>query len=117
PEPQTSIPAAATIAISRQEGANGSEIATALGQRLGWTVYDRALLDLLAQDMGLQKNLLESIDERGVNWLMGYFEGFSSRPGVSDGSYVYALSKLLLSLAAHGECVIVGRGAALFLPP
>jgi len=33
------------------------------------------------------------------------------------GSYVAHLPRVLGSLAAHGECVLVGRGASAMLPP
>jgi cytidylate kinase len=111
------IPAAVTIAISRQDGADGTAVARKIGEHLGWQVYDSELLRRIADEMGLRTRLLESIDEKGQSWLMVYLQ--SSTPGhsVSAGAYVYELTKVALSLAAHGECVIVGRGAALFLPP
>jgi cytidylate kinase len=36
---------------------------------------------------------------------------------VSESGYVHHLVQAVLSLATHGECVIVGRGAPLILPP
>jgi len=34
-----------------------------------------------------------------------------------EGAYLYHLSKVVLALAAHGDCILVGRGVAQFLPP
>ena len=44
-------------------------------------------------------------------------EAFSSVPAVTESAFVRRLIETVLSLAAHGQCVIVGRGAAHILPP
>jgi cytidylate kinase len=105
-----------TIALSRESGARGTSTAREVGVRLGWTVYDHELLERIAQEMKLRTSLLESVDERRVNWLQECVEAFSSVPPVSGSAYVRHLTETLLSLATHGECVIVGRGAAQILP-
>src|SRR5262249_22661307 len=53
---------ALTIAISRQVGAGGTSIATEVGNRIGWPVYDHALLERIAEQMHLRTQLLESVD-------------------------------------------------------
>lgn len=106
-----------TIAVSREVGARGTSVAREVGRRLGWQVYDNELLERIAQEMKLRVNLLESVDERRVSWLQECVESFFSMPTVTETTYVRHLVETLLSLAVHGECVIVGRGAALVLPP
>jgi cytidylate kinase len=105
-----------TIALSRESGARGTSTAREVGARLGWTVYDHELLERIAQEMNLRTSLLESVDEKTVSWLQECAEAFASVPSVSGSAYVRHLVQTLLSLAAHGECVIVGRGAAQVLP-
>lgn len=105
-----------TIALSREVGANGSLAARAVGERLGWPVYDRELLQKIADEMGLHSSLLESVDERRGSWLREALGSLASQPGISGATYVRRLVEVLLSLAAHGGCVIVGRGAAQILP-
>jgi cytidylate kinase len=105
-----------TIALSREAGANGTLVARAIGERLGWAVYDRELLEQIAEEMGLRASLLESVDEKRKSWLLECLEAFTSSPAVSKSAYVRHLVETLLSLAVHGECVIVGRGAAQILP-
>jgi cytidylate kinase len=106
-----------TIAVSRQAGAGGLTVASEVGQRLGWPVYDRALLEKIAQGMGRHPKLLEGIDERRASWLQECLEAFTSQPGVSHGAYLRHLGEVLFSLGAQGACIIVGRGAAQVLPP
>jgi cytidylate kinase len=110
------VPPAFTVAVSREAGANGGVVARTVGERLGWPVYDRELLQRVAQDMGVRAGLLEGTDERQKSWLQECLESFGSFPTVSDSAYVRHLLQTLLSLSAHGNCVIVGRGAAQILP-
>ncbi len=106
-----------TIALSRDCGANGHLIARAVGARLTWPVYDRELLRRIADDMGLRERMLEGLDEKRANWLQESLAGFvTSAPTVDSGAYVHHLAETLFSLAAQGECVILGRGAAQALP-
>jgi len=111
-----SVPAAFTIAVSRESGTYGAAIARAVANRLGWPVYDRELLQRIADDMGVRQKLLESVDERQVGWLNECVGSLFAVPAVNQYSYVRQLVETLFSLAAHGECVIVGRGAACVLP-
>jgi cytidylate kinase len=101
-----------TIAISRQAGARGPEIARAVGARLGWTVYDHELLTHIAEEKGLHARLLEHLDERRVSWLEEMMASFSTGPGPLEGTYLKHLLGLFTLLGKTGHCVIVGRGAA-----
>jgi cytidylate kinase len=105
-----------TVAITREAGAGGADIAREVAARLGWPVYDSELLQRIAEDMGLHSRLLESVDEKRSSWLQECVEAFTSAPGVHESAYVRRLVKTMLSLSAHGACVIVGRGAAQILP-
>jgi cytidylate kinase len=111
-----SVPPPFTVALSRDAGAGGTEVARAVGERLGWPVYDRELLQRVAEGMGLRPEVLEKVDERHKGWLQRCLEYFVASPPVAGDAYACRLAEALLSLAARGECVIVGRGAAQVLP-
>jgi cytidylate kinase len=115
-DPHAAPPLPSTIALSREAGANGHAIARAAGERLGWAVYDRELVTLLAEHMGVGTELLEDLDEKRANWLRECLQGFRTSHTPGQSSYIHVLVKVLLALAAHGQCVIVGRGAAQVLP-
>jgi cytidylate kinase len=85
-------------------------------EKLGWPVYDRELLQHIADETGLRTSLFKDVDEKRKGWLQGCLEQIFAVPAVSDTKYFRHLTETLLSLAAHGECVIVGRGAAQILP-
>ena len=106
-----------TIAISRQAGAGGTSVALEVGSRLGWPVYDYALVEQIAREMHLRTKLLESVDERRKSWVLECAEAFGRAPVVSESAYVRHLIETVVALGTHGSCVIVGRGAAHILPP
>lgn len=105
-----------SIAVAREEGAGGTAIARAVGARLGWPVYDHELLEQIAGEMKLHVRLLESIDEKHMNWLEESLASFTQEAAVSKNAFVRHLIATILSLGTHGECVIVGRGSAHILP-
>jgi cytidylate kinase len=110
-----------SVSLGREPGAGAPEVAEEVGRRLGWAVYDRDLVEQIAREMGLRASLLESVDERHMNWLTESVQGFltalASVPPVTESAYVRHLVETVLALGAHGECVIVGRGSAHILPP
>jgi cytidylate kinase len=106
-----------TIAISRQAGAGGTSVAMEVGSRLGWPVYDHALVERIAREMHLRTQLLESVDERRKSWMLECAEAFGQAPPLSESAYVRHLIETVISLGAHGSCIIVGRGAAHILAP
>jgi cytidylate kinase len=105
-----------TIAVSRQAGSGGLEIARAVGAQLDWPVYDHELLDRIAEEKGLSKRLVEHLDERCLSWLEEVFRSFSTKDAPREGGYIRGLLQLLASLGKTGHCIIVGRGAAQALP-
>jgi cytidylate kinase len=105
-----------TIAISREAGAGGTQVAQTIGSRLGWPVYDHELLDRIAQDMGIRPKLLEPIDERQTGWIKETLKSVFAVPMVSELAYVQRLVKTVHALGEKGECIIVGRGAPFILP-
>jgi cytidylate kinase len=114
---QASLAEAWTVALAREAGTQGTAVGHEVGRRLGWPVYDHELLERIAQEMGLRTNLLESVDERRGSWLEEALEDFLAVPLVSESAYVQHVIRTVLALGIHGECVIVGRGAAHILPP
>src|SRR5262245_24335962 len=106
-----------TVALARAAGTPAREIAEALARRLGWQVYDRELLDKIAQEMGLRTKLLESVDEKRIGWMLEAMTGLFSVPQVDEIAYARHLVKVVLALGMHGNCIIIGRGVAHFLPP
>lgn len=114
--PQAQAPLALTVAISRETGAGAGEVARALGRQLDWPVYDRELIEKISEQSGLRTELLDSVDEKQSHWLVDCLAAFAGTPNVGSAAFARQLAETLLALAAHGQCVIVGRGATVILP-
>jgi Cytidylate kinase-like family len=116
PHPGEAAAAPFTIAVSRDAGALGASVAREVGRRLNWPVYDRELLEHIAQDLRVSVRQVEDVDERPGHWLQEWAEAFTGAATVPEPAYFWRLLQLLRSLGHRGECVIVGRGAAQLLP-
>jgi cytidylate kinase len=110
------MPAAWSIAFSRESGTYGAAVAREVANRLGWPVYDRELLQRIAEDLNVHQALIESVDETHKSWLSECVSGLFAIPNVNETTYFRRLVETVLSLAAHGNCVIVGRGATNIMP-
>jgi cytidylate kinase len=105
-----------TIALSRQVGTPVDDEAAELGQRLGWAVHNADILERIARELGISTAALAKFDERRRSWLVECLESFSVGAGIGESVYVRRLVRTLRELAAKGDCVIIGRGAAHLLP-
>ena len=106
------------ITISRDEGTLGDEIAQTIARGLGWRVYDKEIVNEIAANSHVREELVRQLDEKsqGLAYhitLESILDMFrmpeSSRFGSED--YHESLLKTLATLAAHGDAVLVGRGA------
>jgi cytidylate kinase len=103
---------AVSVTISREAGIDAGAYAHAIGQLLGWPVWDHELLELIAQRLRSNVHDLESLDERHVSWIQESLEAFLSFHQVSQSCFVHQLRDVLEELMVQGRCIIVGRGAA-----
>lgn len=104
------------ITISRQVGAGGAEVASLVSERLGWPLFDREILTVMAGDDDLRRRVYSSMDERDVGWLEETVRALL-HPGYSRSEYFHRLTRTVLSLARQGKSIFLGRGADLILPP
>ncbi|MBI3468471.1 MAG: cytidylate kinase-like family protein [Planctomycetes bacterium] len=104
------------IAISRQAGCGGGQIARLVAEKLGWELLDKKLLDFMAERYHLPRDILEFVDETTANWLHEIFGNWLDRCVVTQEEYVDHLGKIVLLAAQHGKVVFVGRGAQFVLP-
>ena len=104
------------ITISRQQGSGGKEIARILGELLNWQVYDKEILNYMAENMHVHASVLESVDGRTTNWIEDCLSGFFMDRPVGQWEYARHLVRVLLVIARHGRAIILGRAAGLILP-
>lgn len=104
------------VAVSRESGADGSQIAQLLGERLSWRVLDRELLDQVAERFHVSKGRLELIDETEGNWVADLVGTLLDPATVRREKYVAQLFRVVRSAWREENVVIVGRGAQFLLP-
>jgi len=104
------------LAVSRKAGSGGAEVARLVGQRLGWRVLDRELVEDLAQQLELSPKLLALMDETRTNWFSDSLLNLMNSRLVLQDSYVAMLGKMMALAACDGNVVFVGRGAHIMLP-
>jgi len=115
------------IAIEREFGCGGSDIAKLLAQRLGWKLWDHELTQEIARLTKSSPEAVEDMEWRRdpamyrvfVSFLRGAFEGGlppTNRLALLDARRIASVSESAINQAlAAGPCVIVGRGSQFFL--
>ncbi|HKT10658.1 MAG TPA: cytidylate kinase-like family protein [Terriglobia bacterium] len=103
------------LLISREKGAGGRQVAALIGQRLTWHVFDRQIVDAIAERTRMRQQLVENLDEKTRGGLEEFIRQVLTREiGTTD--YLLHLRQVLLTLGQQGDVVIVGRGAEYVLP-
>jgi hypothetical protein len=104
------------VTISRETGAGGSEVGRMVGEKLGWEVLDKNLIERVANRFHEGPEMLELVDETVPNWVYDVLGTWMDHKIIPHEKYVAHLVRVILAAARHGSCVFVGRGAQLFLP-
>ncbi len=96
------------IAISREFGSGGHEIATKIAEKLDIPMYDRNMLDHMAEKNNIDVEHLHKFDEsRRIHGLTRTVRGYSSSPEEHIANLQFDFIK---EKAASGESfVVVGR--------
>ena len=110
------------IAINREFGSGGREIAYKLGELLGVKVYDKATLETITSKFNLTIDELQHIKATKPNWWSDFCRFYQQFGAAGRGGYtsledrevtsqqIYlAESQMLRELAAQESCVIIGR--------
>lgn len=109
------------ITIGRQFGSGGREIGQKLAERVSIPLYDRRLVSMAAESLGVRKEDAERVDESSLNTFVA---NYTVSPGmymeyISAASYIQSFdeqvyraeAEIIRGLAEKGPCIIVGRCA------
>lgn len=102
------------LTVSRDDGSLGDEIASELGHRLGWHVYDKEIVNFIAENQHVREDLVRQLDEKDQGLMQEAILRLLRMPeNKSFGSEEYheSLMRTLAMLAAQGSAILVGRGA------
>jgi cytidylate kinase len=119
PRPRSSgrfEPLSLTAAISREAGSRGGTIARRVSRILGWQLYNQELLEYLAQERHLAREIFDGLDAGAGAWVEEELQRLLREQNLSQNNSVVELARLILAIGARGEAVILGRGAGCLLP-
>ncbi|OBZ32203.1 AAA family ATPase [Megasphaera sp. DISK 18] len=109
--------AGTVIAISRQYGSGGRELAQILAKKLGIPLYDRQLIHIAAAKIGIDdmkegdlKQLEEEIPPLSLKFMPFYIFGMQGEKPLNNQMFE-AESEAIRQLARDGSCIILGRCA------
>ena len=106
------------ITISREYGSGGRELSQILAKKLGVKLYDRQIISLAAQDVGVEdmkfdklKKFEEEVPALPVKFMPFYLFGVKAGPQTLNDKLFDSESEIIRRLADSGPCVILGRCA------
>lgn len=116
------------VTISRMFGSGGSDVAARVARGLGWTLLDNAVVDSVAERMGVPRSEVSAVEER-VPTLV---ERIAATLRMSTPEYVVPVSdatlvetteervvemtkRVIREAVQQGNAVLVGRGAQCML--
>jgi len=105
------------VAMSRQPGARGGELARVLGRKLGLQVFDREIIHRIAESAHSSDRVVAVLDEKERSLLTEWLMSLSPDAPLSSYGYFEHLTHVVASIARLGGAVILGRGAHLILRP
>src|SRR5512137_1015811 len=86
------------LLISREKGAGGSAVGQLVGKRLGWRVFDKELVDAIAQKARVRRELIESVDERDRSAIHDAIVTLLQPQPLGTAGYQAYLHEILLTL-------------------
>lgn len=107
------VPAVETlpvITVSREFGGLGAALAERIGKNYGLKVWDRELLQAIADDLGSDQKFLKTLDENRRELIEDAVLGFLQNLN-TNSSYLRSLIRIVKTVEEHGNAIIVGRGA------
>lgn len=108
---------APVVAVSREYGARGAELARLVAERLGFACWDQEILHAIARRTHTSERLIAAFDEHHRASILETVRSMTSGGPLSSSEYFRELARLVHSIATHGAAVLVGRGVQFLLPP
>jgi hypothetical protein len=115
PEPPKRPEVEDFVCLSRMVGIDIGDLAAELGRRLGWPVFGKEILEAMAGDDFVRRQIYATMDERDLGWTEEVLRSLL-RQELGRNDYFHRLSETLLSLARQASSIFVGRGGDLILP-
>jgi len=102
------------LTIARDEGSLGNEIAQDLARLLEWHVFDKEIVTFIAKNSHVREIVVRQLDQKSQSLIGDAISRLLRMPEFASfgtDEYREALLRTLVSLAAHGSAILMGRGA------
>jgi cytidylate kinase len=117
----------AVLHISRQFGAGGLTLGKAVAHRLGYSFVSRGIINRMAREANISPDWIKGVEKEAGGWVnrltrflvsSDFIERQigESHSDFDEVKYTDFLKRLLPSIAAEGNAVIIGRGGQFILP-
>ena len=103
------------ITLSRLPGALGSDLARKLSNELKIDLYDHEIVDKIAENANISRQIVESLDEQDRSALDDWIRALGE-DHMWSYDYLNQLTKVICAIGTHGYSIIIGRGASYILP-
>jgi cytidylate kinase len=104
------------ITISRRMGSGARIVAQKLACNLGWSLWDKELIDAIAEDAAVSRRVVESLDEKTLSEIEVLARTALGNREMGAFLYKKHLARSVASIAKLGNAIILGRGANFILP-
>lgn len=104
------------ITISREIGSRGAQLAMQLAERLGWQLFDKEIVDYIANNAKVRTGIVELFDGKARSELNSWILTMLDRHSLSSDKFFKHLVTTIMSIGQHGKAIILGRGANFILP-
>jgi hypothetical protein len=104
------------LLISRECGSGGNVTSRIAGERLGWQVFDKEVVDQVSDLSHARQSLVESVDEKLRTKWEETWHSMLDGGDLSSSQYMRYLHEVVMTLGHRGDVVILGRGAQYLLP-
>jgi cytidylate kinase len=103
------------IALSRLPGSGAAELGRRVAEKLDFGFFDIELLDQIAREQGIERRLLEGLDEHLRSGIERYVVDAFTRRAFTESEYLRAVVRAITAIGQRGAAVILGRGAPFIL--
>lgn len=105
------------IAMSRLPHSGATEVGRKVADRLEFGFFGIEIVDRIAREQGIQRDLVEGIDERVRSaidrWVINAFR----RQPFTESDYLRGVVRTVATLGERGLAVVLGRGGPFILDP
>lgn len=104
------------VTISRRMGSGARIIAGKLAEQLGWSLWDKELVNAIADDAHVSQQVAQEFDEHTISEIELFARAMFGDHERAGFIYPRHLARAVKSIAKLGDAIILGRGANFILP-